>query len=65
MQITIYAASTQEEDGEDAIVTVTKNVSDVWELLDIFSHASRAIGYTYVDRVGYATELGEQTWSKF
>lgn len=65
MKITILEESTQEEDGVAEVIAIQREVGNVHDLLDLFSSAAKAFGYTYVDRIGYATEKGAQTWSKF
>lgn len=66
MRVTVKFETTYQEDGCEQVVTLERdNVEDVEDLLDFYGSASRAAGYSYVDRVGYADEKGSTTWSKF
>lgn len=63
MRVTIMFETDVEEDGLDQTVMLSRdNVEFIQDLLDFYADASRSAGYTYVHRVGYATEKGEQTW---
>jgi len=63
MRVTIMFETDTEEDGYDQTVMLSRdNVNFIQDLLDFYADASRSAGFTYVHRVGYATEKGEQTW---
>lgn len=65
MKITTTAECNIEEDGVDEIITITRSVDTVYDLLAHYSSSAKAIGFPYVHVVGFANERGEQTWSKF
>lgn len=66
MKVTIIFENSQEEDGiADAVAYTRDGVNFVTDLLDVYAVAARAASFSYVDRIGYATEKGEMVWSKF
>jgi len=66
MKVLIHFEADLETDGVEQSVTLERNsVEYVTDLLDFYADAAKAAGFTYVDRVGYATDKGSQTWSKF
>lgn len=66
MKVFIAFETDINEDGVDQTVTLERDgVEFVTDLLDFYTDAAKAAGFTYVDRVGYATDKGEQTWGRF
>jgi len=66
MKVLIHFETDLEADFIEQTITLERNnIELVTELLDFYADAAKAAGFTYVDRVGYATEKGSQTWSKF
>lgn len=47
------------------VTRLIDNDATIEDVTNFLAHALRAAGYTYVDRVGIATERGEEKWSKF
>lgn len=50
---------------EQTVVLKRTNSNDLYDALDFIGQALRAAGFSYVDRVGVATERGEEKWSRF
>lgn len=66
MKVTVIFQSDAEEDGiSDTVMYTRDDVEFIQDLLDVYAVAARAASFTYVDRIGYATEKGETIWSKF
>ena len=66
MKVSILFKSNINEDGyDDEVIYSRDGVETIHDLLDFYATAARAASFSYVDRVGYATEKGAQTWSKF
>jgi hypothetical protein len=54
------------EDGYDDTVTYSRDgIETIRDLLDFYAVAARAASFSYVDRVGYTTDKGAQTWGNF
>lgn len=66
MKVTIFFETNMNEDGVDQGVMIERDgIELITDLLDLYGDAARAAGFSYVDRMGYSTEKGSETWSKF
>jgi len=66
MKVLIHFETDLETDGVEQSITLERsNIDLVTDLLDFYADAAKAAGFTYVDRMGYATDKGSETWSKF
>lgn len=66
MKVTITFENDSYEDGFDGQALLLRNgVETVHDLLNFYTEAARIAGFIDVDRVGYSTSKGAQTWSSF
>lgn len=66
MQITLDAYMEKEEDGFTGSVRLSReDVTDIYELADMFTEAAKAMGFSYVKAVGFEKDDGNMVWSDF
>lgn len=66
MRIDLDAYMQEDEDGYSGSVRMSRDdVSDLYQLADLFTEAARAIGFSYVKAVSFEKDDGEVVWSDF
>lgn len=66
MQITLDAYMEKEEDGFTGSVRLSReDVTDIYELADMFTEAAKAMGFSYVKAVGFEKDDGNMVWGDF
>lgn len=66
MRVTVLFESSVQDDGVDTATAYThNNVEDLNQLAWVFAEAARAGGYTYVERVTFTTEQGNEFKADF
>lgn len=66
MKVTVIFEQSMEEDGTDTNTIMSNStIEDMYGLLQLYGDAARAAGFTYVDRVGFCTDKGAETWGEF
>ena len=66
MKVSIVFESTLNEDGYDETLLLQREgVEDFYDMMEFYRQASRAVGFDYVDRIGYADSKGVVKWGKF
>ena len=66
MKVSITFENDCYEDGFDGQAFLLRNgVENIHDLLNFYTEAARIAGFIDVDRVGYSTSKGAQTWSSF
>ena len=66
MQITLDAYMEKEEDGFTGSVRLSReDVTDIYELADMFTEAAKAMGFSYIKAVGFEKDDGNMVWSDF
>lgn len=65
MQVTISFETNVEDDGvAGTSVFIRDNVDDLYELSSVFADATRGIGFTYVQDVGFLKSGGSEIWGE-
>lgn len=62
MQVIITAINDIEGDGVDGEMSMTRNIEDLQGLSQLYADAARAMGFTYVEDVGFEKDDGEMTF---
>ena len=63
MRIDISTYMDKEEDGYNGSSNVTReDVDDLYGLAEVFTQAAIAMGYTYVNAVGFEKDDGTMVW---
>ena len=66
MKIILSAIQDGNEDGFDGTVIITRDAADdLYSLANAFSDFARAVGYTYVNDVGFEKDDGSMTFGGF
>lgn len=66
MQITLDAYMEKEEDGFTGSVRLSReDVTDIYELADMFTEAAKAMGFSYIKAVGFEKDDGNMVWGDF
>ena len=65
MKITVIADDREENEEFGCEYMLSKDVDDLQSLMYFFGQVSRAIGFTYVDKVGCVKSDNEECWSEF
>lgn len=66
MRIDLDAYMQKDEDGYSGSVRMSRDdVSDIYQLADLFAEAARAIGFSYVRAVSFEKDDGEVVSSDF
>ena len=66
-KVTITYEDSEDDNLGTRVVTLSREKDELYaqDMLYFFSEAMRACGYDYVNRVGYCTDKGAETWSQF
>lgn len=62
MQVSITVINYIEDDGVDGEMSMTRNIEDLQGLSQLYADAARAMGFTYVEDVGFEKDDGEMTF---
>ena len=63
MRIDISAYMDKDDDGYEGSINITRDdVDDLYELAFTFTQAAKAMGYTYVEAVGFEKDDGTMVW---
>ncbi len=63
MRIDISAYMDKDDDGYEGSSNVTRDdVDDLYTLAEVFTQAAKAMGYTYVNAVGFEKDDGTMIW---
>lgn len=66
MRVSIDFYMDKEDDGFGGSVRLDRDdVHDIYELLALYSDATRAAGFSYITSIGGETDEGEVKWSDF
>jgi|TARA_R110000824_G_scaffold7178_2_gene32530 hypothetical protein len=63
MKVTMFATLTEQEDGYDGTIEITReDVPDLQTLAHAVTDFTVAVGFCYVKAVGYECKNGEMIW---
>lgn len=66
MNIDLEAYMNKEDDGYDGSVRVSRqDVSDIYQLANLFQEFAVVLGYTYISSVGFEKDDETIVWSDF
>ena len=66
MNVNLEAVADAEEDGYNGNITIYReDVEDIYQLANLFTDFAVAMGFTYVEAVGFEKDDGSMVWGDF
>lgn len=65
MRVTFSAVFTEEDDGVDGDVAISReNIEDVYGMAQFMTSAMNAAGFSYVNDTGFTYNSGKEVWGE-
>ena len=66
MRIDLDAYMDKDSDGFSGSVRLSRDeITDIYELADMFTEAAKAMGFSYIKAVGFEKDDGQVVWGDF
>jgi len=66
MRIDLDAYMDRDSDGFSGSVRLSRDeITDIYELADMFTEAAKAMGFSYIKAVGFEKDDGQVVWGDF